>query len=561
MLSKFQLLRCFTQLGPRSPIGMCMNNHVTHLNLFCNYLCSVSGSTNKINESPEIPSWVKFSDKEISDDSKDDDFVIPEIAYWIENHSISFQTRDVTKNILAETMMDSDADKISKILKYKFTSIDSVVEGLKRCVVDLSESLVEQILKRFSNDWISAFGFFKWGQKQMGSSKYSATLYNMMIDILGKSRKFDLMWELFEEMHLIGGYVTEDTMSIMVRRFAKAHKWEDAIKIFRKFEQYGFGKNISMMNMVMDALVKGESVELAESVYNEFKNQISPNSSTFNVLVNGWCNARKLDKARSTMEEMKKHGFSPDVFTYTSLVKAYSREKDFRKVDALLNEMHENNCSPNVVTYTVVILALGKAKELGKAMEFYEKMKKSGCVPDASFYSTWIYILNKAGRLQDAREIFDDMPKRGVTPEVMAYSSMIAAYCDHSHEETALKLLIKMEEDHCKPDVQTYAPLLKMCCKKKRMKVLAFLLDHMLKNDVSLDLGTYALLVRGLCKSGKLEQACSFFEDLVSKGLVPMDCTYKLLIKELERKSMAKEKERITKLMSLVKEGQMPKVV
>ena len=99
----------------------------------------------------------------------------------------------------------------------------------------------------------------------------------------------------------------------------------------------------------------------------------------------------------------------------------------------------------------------------------------------------------------------------------------------------------------------TYAPLLKMCCQKRRMKVLDFLLIHMFRNDVSIDAGTYALLVRGLCMSGKLELACSFFEEMVSKGMVPMNATYKMLVEKLNKNCMGEAKEQIEKLRSQVK--------
>ena len=61
-------------------------------------------------------------------------------------------------------------------------------------------------------------------------------------------------------------------------------------------------------------------------------------------------------------------------------------------------------------------------------------------------------------------------------------------------------------------------------------------------------------MVRGLCKNGKLENACSFFEEMVLKGFVPKDSTYKMLIEELQVKGMEKEKKHIEKLMLQAKE-------
>ncbi|KAJ7979691.1 Pentatricopeptide repeat-containing protein [Quillaja saponaria] len=270
------------------------------------------------------------------------------------------------------------------------------------------------------------------------------------------------------------GYVTLVTMTHVMRRFSKAGRYMEAIEAFHQMERFNVRKDT---NTLMVALVKENSVEHAHDVILEFKSSIPLNSHTFNVLIHG--------------------------------------------VDEVLDNMKEKGCPPNVVTYTVVMHALGKAKQINAALEVYEKMKHNGCVPDVSFYSSLIFILGQTGRLKDAPDVFEDMSKHGVSPDVLTYNSMISTACAHSQEETALKLLKEMEENSCKPNLKTYAPLLKMCCRKKRRKVLDFLLNHMFRNDISIEVGTYSLLVHGLCKNGKLERVCSFFEEMVLKGLAP----------------------------------------
>ncbi|KAJ0960105.1 hypothetical protein J5N97_000120 [Dioscorea zingiberensis] len=304
----------------------------------------------------------------------------------------------------------------------------------------------------------------------------------------------------------------------------------------------------------MNALVKERSVELAQEAFLEFKESIPVNSHSFNVLIHGWCKNRKLDIARNTMEEMERHGFHPDVFSYTCLVEAYCSDKDFRKVDEVLSEMKGKALCFNAVTYTIVMHALGKAREITKALEVYELMKGNGVVPDVSFYSSLIYILGKAGRLKDVQEVVEDMTKHGVKPDAMTYNTLISCACEHYAGRGCSQVAEENGGGFMQAGCSDIRPLLKMCCRKKRMKVLYFLLDHMFKNDISIDAGTYALLVRGMCKNGKLENACSFFEEMVLKSFVPKDSTYKMLIEELQGKSMEKEKKHIEKLMLQAKE-------
>ncbi|GAB4850594.1 hypothetical protein Ancab_029903 [Ancistrocladus abbreviatus] len=548
--------RVISQLRPRmaSYIYIIDPKSSNEAHFFCEAFCTTAEAPNSsaspdIVESPALPSWIKFCENGNSTtvDSEADDFILPIIADWA-NTQMLYDHSKAVKHVVVD-IVDSDTDRLSRVLRGRFKSPDGVVNALGACDVDVSQALVERMLKRFSNEWIPAFGVFAWAKAQTGYM-HSSDCYNMMVDILGKSRKFGLMWELVREMDQLGGFVSLVTITKVIRRLCRAGKWSDSIETFRKMEQFGLRKDVSAMNILMDALVKENSVENAHKVFLEFKDIISPNSRSFNILIHGWCKARQFDKAQLAVEEMEKVGFCPDVVSYTSFIEAYCREKDFHKVEEILDEMEKKECPPNVTTYTIVMLALGKAKEISKALEVYEKMKQSGCLPDSSFYSALIFILNKSGRFKDAQDLFEDMSRQNAAPDVLTYNTMISAACRNSSEEDALMLLIEMEKQSCKPDVKTYAPLLKMCCRKKRMKVLRILLNDMFQKDVSIDLGTYTLLVHTLCKSGKLEHACSFFEEMVLKGMVPRDSTFKSLIEKLEEKGMGKAKQQIENLMS-----------
>ncbi|CAH9123252.1 unnamed protein product [Cuscuta epithymum] len=553
-------LKHFQQLwrsGSRGNLNIFRNNYYYFSEgdaFFSNRLCTLTGMSEvddlpKTTESPDLPGWVKFPDKTkqgvsgITEDDDDDDFVIPSLWDWIEKDKPSRQEIDVDglKNDAV-----TDVDKISETLKNHFKSPDDVVQALDVFSVDVSEELVEKILKRFSFEWIKLYGFFKWVKLQ-SNFKFPSYLYNLLIDNLGKARNFVVMWEVVEEMSVLYG-ITLETVTVVIRRLAKAGQYDDAIGAIPRFEQFGVPKDTNMVNILIDALAKGGSVERAYDVYLQEKLHASPNLTTFNMLVHGWCKINDIEKAKRTIQDMVRHDFSPDSVTYTCLIEAYGREKDFRKVEATLDEMQRKGCPPNVVTYSIVMKAYGLAKEHNKALEIYEKMKENSLL-DAHAYGILISILYSSGRLGGSTDVFEDMAKQGITPNLQMFNVMIRHAAKSLKEEEALKLLKKMEECQCKPDLDTYAPLLKMCCKLKRMKVLSFLIDHMHQNDVSLDLGTYALLISGLCRCGKHKRACSFFEQSVQKGILPTETMHKKLVQELEKKGIHEEKKYIEQLM------------
>ncbi|KAL5702227.1 hypothetical protein ACHQM5_027468 [Ranunculus cassubicifolius] len=532
MLSRFKILEGFKGFGTQRGWKIC---ELISSKCFCT-----------TNESPELPDWVKCSSDRVGESV--DDFVIPSSSMKYVEDNQKVKDCVVGVGTMGVESVEKDVDEISRILTCSYISPEEVVKALSGCEVVVREGLVDKVIRRFSNDWMSAYGFFRWYQMQKGYEE-SADLYDLMVDVLGKTKMFDIMWDLVVEMVQLGGMVSLTTMTRIMRRLARGGKHADAIATFRGIERFGLTRDVAAMNVLLDALCKERGVEYAWEAFLEFKNEIPPNAHTFNVMIHGCCKFRKLDKARSTLEEMESCGFRPCVVSYTSLVEAYCREKDFRMVDALLDEMQAKGCPPNVVTYTIVMHSLGKAKETYDALGIYERMKKNGCVPDISFYNSLIYILSKAGRLQDANNVYEEIPKNGCMPDVTTYNTMISAACEHSQVENALKLLKEMEERLCKPELKTFAPLLKICCQKKWLKILFFLLDDMLKKDISIDLSTYCLLVNGLCKSGSLEQACLLFEKIVLKELIPWSSTYSRLMDELKRKNMENEREKIQQLM------------
>ncbi|XP_020200634.1 uncharacterized protein [Aegilops tauschii subsp. strangulata] len=498
----------------------------------------------------ELPEWFRNPKKDCDsfDDDDHDEFVLPIKSDPVEERSRGGSSKPLSLRPEAasheEAEFEADFDEASRILTSCFASPEAIVIAMDCCPVRVSDRMVEKILKRFSSDWVAAFGFFMWAGAQEGYC-HSADSYNSMVDILGKFKQFDLMWGLITQMDEIGGLVSLATMTKVMRRLAGASRWTDAIDAFNKMDRFGVVKDTTAMNVLLDTLCKERSVKRARGAFQDLRGSVPPDESSFNTLVHGWCKARMMNEARDTMKEMEEHGFKPSVITYTSLIEAYCMEKDFQTAYAILNEMCSKGCPPNVITYTIVMHALGKDGRTQEALDIFDKVRRDGCAPDASFYNSLIYILGRAGRLEDANSVVDKMSSTGVPPTVATFNTLISAACDHSQAENALKMLVRMEEQSCKPDIKTYTPLLKLCCKRQWIKVLRFLICHMFRKDITPDFSTYTLLVTWLCRNGKPAQSCLFLEEMVLKGFTPKKETFDLVTEKLDKANLHSAKKKI----------------
>jgi pentatricopeptide repeat protein len=131
----------------------------------------------------------------------------------------------------------NDAHVIQRLLKINPTRKDRV-KALNQCGITIYTDLVLEVLARHKNDWKIAMFFFVWASQQPGYSNGTET-YNALLNILGKAQHFKTMWQLMKQMHNQGdspSLVTDETFTILIRRYAAAHMVESTIETFDKRE-------------------------------------------------------------------------------------------------------------------------------------------------------------------------------------------------------------------------------------------------------------------------------------------------------------------------------------
>ncbi|KAM3325085.1 pentatricopeptide repeat-containing protein, mitochondrial [Capsicum chacoense] len=420
--------------------------------------------------------------------------------------------------------------------------------------IRITDNFVDRLLYRFKNDCKCALGAFRWAQSRP-DYKASPELYDKMVDILGKMKKMEKMQSLIEEMNA-DHLVSLNTVAKVMRRFVGAREWKEAVRTFDELEKFGLEKNTESMNLLLDALCKGNRVQQARELF--CKSHIPANANTFNIFIHGWCKVNRVEEAYWTIQEMKGNGCNPCVISYSTIIKSYCQQFNFQKVYDLLDEMQQEGCAPNVVTFTTIMCFLTKSGAFEEALKIPERMKLvDGCKPDTLFYNALIHTLGMAHRLQEATRVLTvELPRNGVQPNTSTYNTIIAMFCHHLKEERALEFLRELENSpFCKPDVHSYFPLLKLCFKVgKTDEYLNMLVNDIVnKHHLSLDLSSYALLIHGLCRANKCEWAYVFFEDMVRQEITPRYKTCSVLLQEIKQKNMYDAADKIALFMKKMK--------
>ncbi|KAM3741197.1 hypothetical protein ACB098_08G157000 [Castanea mollissima] len=427
--------------------------------------------------------------------------------------------------------------------------------ALDQTEVEPDPILLQALFDRFDSSPKLLHTLFVWAEKQPGFQS-PATLFNSMINVLAKSKKFDSVWSLvLDRAALVSG----DTFAIIIRRYARAGMTQPAIRTFE------FACNLdpireshsemSLFEILLDSLCKEGHVKAA-SEYLDQKRKLEPSwvpsVRVYNILLNGWFRSRKLKQAENLWEEMKMDDVKPSVVTYGTLVEGYCRMRYAERAIKLVHEMRKEGIEPNAIVYNPIIDALGEAQRFKEAMRMLERFLVLESGPTISTYNSLVKGFCKAGDLAGASKILKMMIGRGFVPTPTTYNYFFRYFSKHAKIEEGMNLYTKMIESGYTPDRLTYHLLLKMLCEEERLDLAVQVSKEMRARGCDMDLATSTMLVHLLCKMRSFEEAFTEFEDMIRRGIVPQYLTFQRMNDALKKEGMIEMAQKLRGMMSSV---------
>ncbi|XP_077220267.1 pentatricopeptide repeat-containing protein At2g13420, mitochondrial-like [Tasmannia lanceolata] len=446
--------------------------------------------------------------------------------------------------------ISKDADMVSKILIEHHNPFHAMESSLQLNGIRVSPHLVHQTLLRLKNVSKIALGFFVWA-KQQADYHHHITAYDLMIDILGKVRQFDVAWQLIVEMDQQNLNPTSKTFSILIRRLIAAGFTRQAIRAFDDMETFTEKEpDCDDFVTLLDTLCKYGYVKVATEIFNKRKFRFDPDTKMYTVLIYGWCKINRPQMAERFFREMIDRGFEPNVVTYNILLNGICRkaslhpetrlERTIRDAENLFDEMRRRGIEPDVTSYSIVLHVYSRAHKPDLSLDKLELMKERGISPTIATYTSVIKCLSSCGRLDDAEELLNQMVSSGVCPSAATYNCFFKEYRGRNDADGALKLYRKMKESHYSsvPSMHTYNILVGMFSKLNRMELVNEIWNEMKESGIGPDLDSYTLLIHGLCEKKKWREACQYFVEMIEKGFLPQKITFETLYRGLIQSDM-----------------------
>ncbi|CAH8319428.1 unnamed protein product [Eruca vesicaria subsp. sativa] len=443
------------------------------------------------------------SDDEIESDCNDND----------ENDDL---VSDVT--CVADSVTNpEEVDRVCKVIDELFALDRNMEAVLDEMNIDLSHNLIIEVLVRFRHARKPAFRFFSWAGEKPGFAHDSRT-YNTMMSILAKTRQFETMVSLLEEMG-VKGLLTMETFTIAMKAFAAAKERKKAVGIFELMKKYKFKIGVETINCLLDSLGRAKLGKEAQVLFDRLKERFTPNLVTYTVLLNGWCRVKNLMEAARIWNGMIDQGLKPDVVAHNVMLEGLLRSRKKSDAIKLFHVMKSKGPSPNVRSYTIMIRDFCKQSSMEAAVEYFEDMVDSGLEPDAAVYTCLITGFGTQKKLDTVYELLKEMQEKGHPPDGKTYNALIKLMASRKMPEHATRIYNKMIQNGIEPSIHTFNMMMKSYFMARNYEMGRAVWEEMMKKGICPDDNSYTVLIRGLIGEGKSREACRYLEEMLDKGM------------------------------------------
>ncbi|XP_020571775.1 pentatricopeptide repeat-containing protein At3g62470, mitochondrial-like [Phalaenopsis equestris] len=428
----------------------------------------------------------------------------------------------------------NDVDRICKVIDELFSSDRNMEVVLDEIGVQIESSLVVAVLDRFRHAHRPAYRFFRWAAARPGFL-HDSTTCNKMLSVLGKTRQFETMVALLEEMGKDAALLSMDAFKISVKAFAAAREMKKCIGIFKLIKKYDFHVGLDTFNCLIDALSKAKLAKEAQQLLDKMKDQYHPDIHTYTALLYGFCKIKDLAEAGRLWNEILDSGFKPDIVSHNTMLEGLIRGHRRSEAIKLLELMKAKGPKPNTRTYTILIQDLCKAGKMEQAVSCFDEMLAACCSPDVATYTCLIVGFGNARQMAKVSSLLAEMSQKGCPPDARTYNALIKLLTNRNMPDDAVRIYKKMIKNGFEPTIHTYNMLMKSYFHGNNYKMGCAVWEEMLGKGICPDVNSFTVFIGGHIRHGRPEEAYKYIEEMINKGMSVPQVDYNKLAADFSR--------------------------
>ncbi|KAF7096232.1 hypothetical protein CFC21_098212 [Triticum aestivum] len=268
-------------------------------------------------------------------------------------------------------------------------------------------------------------------------------VFNAMMDMYGRSGRFDDVQQLLDAMH--GQGIEPDLASFNALINNSAKVWVFTPR--REVRQAWLRPDVITYNTLINACSQGSILDdavAAEKMFMELLHEgFKPDTVTYNS--HAFAKEGDVDAVERVCEEYVNAGLRNDGITYNTMIHMYGK---MGKLDLalgkVLEEMVGAGLKPTLVTFSALICAYAKG---GKRDERRSRHLIDGHMPDDTLYQVMLAALAKGNEHEEIERVVQDMVVVCQMDRQLVYSVLIKAGCifhgamllkQHAYKDTSL---------------------------------------------------------------------------------------------------------------------------
>ncbi|CAN6483435.1 unnamed protein product [Victoria cruziana] len=323
-------------------------------------------------------------------------------------------------------------------------------------------------------------------------------------------------------------------------------RYADLLSLHRFVTQAGIAANVVTYNLLLQAYCDVRKVDIALETYTQMINDapFNPSPTTYRILVKGLVDNDRVERAVELLREMQEKGYAADPVVYNLVMSGLVKNDEFDRVLEFYEELKGKTGVLDGGVYGTLMVAYFKRGMEKEAMDLYKEFLQLDYKISAVGYNSVLDALSKNGKFEsEAIGLFDSMlkihdPPKRISVNLGSFNVMIDGYCSAGRCDEAMQMFRGMGDRKCSPDTLSYNNLINQLCKNGLITEAEGFYNEMLgKESVKLDELTYVLLVDACFGAKRVEDAIGYFTKMVDAGLRPNVTAYNKLFTWLFKES------------------------
>ncbi|KAK3189638.1 hypothetical protein Dsin_029199 [Dipteronia sinensis] len=347
--------------------------------------------------------------------------------------------------------------------------------------------------------------------KESGDLENAVKIYSQMPDSDGKPN-LHIMCTMIDTYSVMGLFVEAENLylklnssgigldmiafSVVVRMYVKAGSLKDACSVLetmekqegivpdiylyrdmlRIYQQCGMFDKLKTLyykilkssitwdqdwyNCVIKYCARALPIDELSRIFDEMLQRgLSPDTITFNIMLDVFGKAKRFGKVRKLFRMAKRRGLV-DVISYNTIISAYGQNKDLKNMVSSVREMQFDGFSVSLEAYNSMLDAYGKDGQMDNFRSILQRMKELSRVSDHYTYNIKINIYGEQGWINEVAGVLTELKQCGLGPDLCSYNTLIKAYGIAGMVEDAVGLVKEMRENGIEPDKITYTNLI-----------------------------------------------------------------------------------------------------